>query len=150
MKGLEEIDLQIEEIVDDKSAEYLADVQDFNAEYRSLVREWDAFHRDFNEWRESDGNCNRPAVLGALDEYSQDIGALARQIRDLSQSGFLLPIYTLLTQAAERDEAAMRTLYNSWRPFAVDVFRAVDDERLVSDQLWRRAGIALQELQDRP
>ena len=148
--GLEEIDLQIEEIIEDKSAEYLADVQDFNAEYRGLVREWDTFHRDFNAWRESDGDCNRLAVLGVLNEYSQDAGALGRQVRDLPQSGFLLPIYTLLTEAAERNEAAMRTVYSSWRPFAVDVFKAVDEERVASDRLWRRAGIALQELRDRP
>ena len=150
VKGLEEIDLQIEEIIEDKSAEFLADVQDFNAEYRGLVREWDTFHRDFNAWRESDGDCNRLSVLGVLDEFSQDAGALGRQVRDLPQAGFLLPIYTLLTEAAERDEAAMRTVYSSWRPFAVDVFKAVDEERVASDRLWRRAGIALQELRDRP
>ena len=150
VKGLEEIDLQIEEIIEDKSAEYLADVEDFNAEYRGLVREWDTFHSDFNAWRESDGDCNRPAVLEVLNEYSQDAGALGRQVRDLPQSGFLLPIYTLLTEAAERDEAAMRTVYSSWRPFAVDVFKAVDEERVASERLWRRAGIALQELRDRP
>ena len=148
--GLEDIDLRIEETIEDKSAEYLQDVQNFNAEYRGLVREWDAFHRDFNAWRENDGDCNRPAVLGALDEFTQDTGALGRRVRDLPQSGFLLPIYTLLTEAAERDEEAMRTLYSSWRPFAVDVFRAVDEERLASDRLRRRAGIALQELRDRP
>ncbi len=150
VKGLEEIALQIEETIDDKSAEYLADVKDFNAEYRGLVREWDSFHRGFNAWRESDGDCNRPAVLGVLDEYSKDASALGRQVRDLPQSGFLLPIYTLLTEAAERDEAAMRTVYSSWRPFAVDVFKAVDEERVASDRLWLRAGIALQELRDRP
>ena len=150
VKGLEEIDLRIEEIIDDKSAEYLADVENFNSEYQGLVREWDTFHRAFNAWRENDGDCNRPAVLGALDEYTQEASALGRQVRDLSQSGFLLPIYTLLTEAAERDEAAMRTLYSSWRPFAVDVFKAVDEERAASDRLWRRAGIALQELHDRP
>ena len=148
--GLEDIDLRIEETIEDKSAEYLQDVQDFNAEYRGLVREWDAFHSDFNEWRENDGDCNRPEVMGALDEYTKDAGALGRRVRDLPQSGFLLPIYTLLTEAAERDEAAMRTLYSSWRPFAVDVFKAVDEERLASDRLRRRAGIALQELRDRP
>ena len=148
--GLEEIALRIKETIEDKSAEYLQDVQDFNAEYRGLVREWDAFHRDFNAWRENDGDCNRLEVLGALDEYTRDAGVLGRRVRDLPQSGFLLPIYTLLTEAAERDEEAMRTLYSSWRPFAVDVFRAVDEERLASDRLRRRAGIALQELRDRP
>ena len=150
VEGLEEIALRIEGVIEDKSAEYLADVQNFDAEYRGLVREWDAFHRDFNAWRESDGDCNRLAVLEALDGYSQDAATLGRRVRDLPQSGFLLPIYTLLTEAAERDEAAMRTLYSSWRPFAVDVFKAVDEERVASDRLWRRAGIALQELRDRP
>ena len=107
MKALLEIDLQIEEIVNDKSAENLADVEDFNAEFRGLVREWDAFHQSFNTWRESDGDCDRPAALEALDQYSQDAAGLGRKVRDLPQSGFLLPIYTLMTEAADRDDAAM-------------------------------------------
>ena len=150
IESLEDISQTIEETVEDKSAEYLADVKNFNTEYRGLVREWDSFHGQFSDWRESNGGCDQVEVTGELEQFSQQAGALARQVRDLPQAGFLLPIYSLVVEAAEVDETAMRTLYTSWRPFAVDVFRAVDEERLNSDRLRRQAGIALQELRERP
>ena len=150
VETLEEIALLIEEIADDKSAKNLEHVNSFTASYQVLVREWDAFHQGYNDWRENDGGCDRVEVVEALDQFSQDAGGLGRKVRDLPQSGFLLPIYTLLVEAAERDAAAMRNLYGSWRPFAVDVFKAVDEERVASDRLRRQASIALQELRDRP
>ena len=150
LDSLEDTSQAIAETVKDKSAEYLADVNNFNAEYSGLVREWSSFHGQFSDWRESNGGCDQVEVSGELEQFSQGAGELSRQARDLPQAGFLLPIYSLVVEAAERDEAAMRTLSNSWRPFAVDVFRAVDEERLGADRLRRQASIALQELRERP
>ena len=112
-----------------------------------MVREWSSFHGQFSDWRESNGGCDQVEVSGELEQFSQGAGELSRQARDLPQAGFLLPIYSLVVEAAERDETAMRTLNNSWRPFAVDVFRAVDEERLGADRLrppgqHRAAGVA--------
>lgn len=148
--SLEDISRTIEETVDDKSAQYLTELEGFNAEYQHLVQAWDAFHSEFDGWRESNGGCDQVEVTGKLEEFSQGAAKLGRMSRDLPQTGFLPPIYSLVVEAAVMDEAAMRTLYNSWRPFAVDVFRAVDEARLNSERLRRRAGIALQELQERP
>ena len=44
----------------------------------------------------------------------------------------------------------MRALYNSWRPFAIDAFAAVDQERANADRLRQQANTALQELRARP
>lgn len=148
--SLEDINRTIEETVEDKSAQYLIEVENFNTEYQGLVREWGRFHGEFSDWRESNGGCDRVVVTGKLGEFSQEAGALSRMARDLPQAGFLFPIYSLVVEASEFDEIAMRTLYNSWRPFAVDVFRAVDEERLNGDRLLRQAGVALQELRERP
>lgn len=150
MESLEDIGRTIEETVEDKSAEYLADVETFNTEYRSLVREWDAFHREFNDWRENNGGCDQVAAAGDLEQFSQRASALGRQVRNLPRAGILLPIYSLVVDAAGRDEAAMRTLYNSWRPFAVDAFRAVDEERTAAGRLLLQASFALEELRARP
>ena len=150
LESLEDTSQTIAETVEDKSAEYLADVNNFNAEYSGLVREWSSFHGQFSDWRERNGGCDQVEVSGELEQFSQGAGELSRQARDLPQAGFLLPIYSLVVEAAERDETAMRTLSNSWRPFAVDVFRAVDEERLGADRLRRQASIALQELRERP
>ena len=140
---------EVEAIVDDKSAQYLEDVNDFNAAYLELVARWDTFHDGYDEWRRTDGGCDRAETLEELGRFSRDMADLGSQVRAMPQSGFLLPVYTLLAEAAEREEGAMRALYNSWRPFTVDAFIAVDEERANAARLRRQANIGLQELRDR-
>jgi hypothetical protein len=129
--------------------EGLADLQVFNSEYPRLVSAWNAFHRRYNDWRESDGGCDRTEVSGALNQFSFRFGSLARDVRDLPRAGFLLSIYTSLAEAAGREENAFRSLSNSWQPFTVDPFRGVDQQRVNADGLRREADIALQELSNR-
>jgi hypothetical protein len=147
---LGEVRQTIKIIVADDSLERLAEVEDFEGHYKGLLAEWEAFHQRYNDWRKTEGGCDRVDVLQALDRFNQRIGELGRKVRDLPQSGFLLPMYRLLVEAAEQEEGAMRALPNSWRPFAVDAFRAVDQGRVDSDRLRRQANIGLQELASRP
>ena len=140
----------LHDIIEDRSAENLADVQSFQSYFEMLVQEWDAFHQQYNDWRSTEGGCDRVVVAEDLSEFNVRIGELGRKVRDLPQPGMLLPIYTLTVQALDGEEVAMRTLHNSWRPFTIDAFRAADQERMNSDRLRRQAGIALQELRDRP
>lgn len=127
----------------------LSELQDFRTEYNRLVTAWDAFHDDYNEWRRDEGGCDRVAVIQTLDEYSLSVGQLARDVRALPSGGALLPVYTLLTEAAAREENAMRSLRNTWQPFTLDAFRAVHQERINADDLRRQANIAVQELRNR-
>ena len=146
---LDKVNQEVKTIVDDKSAQYLEDVNDFNDAYLKLVAQWDAFHDGYDEWRKTDGGCDRAETLEELGGFSQDMADLGRQVLAMPQSGLLLPVYTLLAEAAEREEKAMRALYNSWRPFTVDAFIAVDEERANAARLRRQANIGLQELRDR-
>ncbi len=147
---LREVSRTIKTLADDSPVEHLADIQDFNDDYRSLLVEWDAFHQGYNRWRETEGGCDRTEVLRSLDQFNLRTGELGRRVRDLPQSGYLLPMYTLLVEAAEREEGAIRALINSWRPFTVDAFKAADQERDNVNRLRRQAGIGLRELRDRP
>ena len=146
---LDKVSQEVKAIVDDKSAQYLEDVNDFDAAYLELVARWDAFHDGYDEWRRTDGGCNRVETLEELGRFSRDMADLGSQVRAMPQSGFLLPVYTLLAEAAEQEEKAMRSLYNSWRPFTGDAFIAVDEERANAARLRRQANIGLQELRDR-
>lgn len=146
---LDKVSQEVKTIADDKSAQYLEDVNDFNAAYLKLVARWDAFHDGYDEWRRTDGGCDRAETLEELGRFSRDMADLGSQVRAMPQSGFLLPVYTLLAEAAEQEEKAMRALYNSWRPFTVDAFIAVDEERANAARLRRQANIGLQELRDR-
>ena len=147
---LDAMEGSIEEIVEDKSAEHLQDLLEFQAAMAALVSDWDEFHGEFSDWRASNGGCDQAEVAGDLAAFSQQSGSLARRVNDLPQSDLLLPIYTLVVEAAQRDAEAVRTLANTWTPFAVDVFKAVDEERSNSARLRRQAGIALEELRNRP
>ena len=146
---LVEVEQGIEEFVEDRSAEYLIDVQDFDVAYARLVRTWESFHEEYDDWRNFDGGCDRIEALQDLDGFSRRAAEISGEVRGLPRTGFLLPAYSLLVEATEREEGAMRVLYNSWRPFAIDAFAAVDQERANADRLRQQANTSLQELQAR-
>ena len=148
--ALKDISRTIEESLDRGAVADLEDVRAFIGDYKRLLKEWDAFHEGYNEWRRTEGGCDRSEVLQSLAQFNTRIGELGRQVRDLPQSGYLLPIYNLLVEALEREEGAIRALRNAWQPFTVDAFIAVDRERDNANRLRREANIALQELRNRP
>ena len=147
---LKQVGRDIHAALDRTSAEDLDDVQAFTAGSRELLAQWDAFHARYDEWRRTEGGCDRSEVLQSLGRFNSRIVELGRQVRDLPQSSHLLPIYNLLVQAVEREEGATRALRNTWQPFTVDAFIAVDRERDNANRLRREANIALQELRGRP
>ena len=146
---LERVSRTIELLLDDDLKEKLAEVENFDVHYGELLVAWDAFHQSYRDWRKTDGGCDRTEVLQALDGFNLRMSELGREVRRLPQSSYLLPMYTLLVEAAEREEGAVRALRNSWRPFTVDAFKVMDQERLNADRLRRQAGIGLQGLSDR-
>ena len=146
---LKEVNLSIEDSLDGSAEEDLQDLGEFVDGYESLLASWGAFHEGYNGWREVEGGCDRTEVLKALSQFNIRISELGLQVRDLPQSGYLLPMYNLLVEAVEREEGAVRTLRTSWQPFTVDAFIAVDRERDNANKLRREASIALVELTDR-
>ena len=147
---LKEVSRDIHAALDRTSAADLEDVRVFTGGYKKLLAQWDAFHARYDDWRRTEGGCDRSEVLESLGQFNTRIGQLGRKVRDLPQTGYLLPMYNLLVQAMEREEGAVRALRNSWQPFTVDAFIAVDRERDNANRLRREANIALQELRDRP
>lgn len=148
-ESMEAADDTIDDLADPDAERGLAELQVFDAEYPRLLQAWDAFNERYNDWRMDDGGCDRTAVVAELEQYGIRISQLARDVRTLPSSGYLLPIYTVLTEAAARDENAVRTLRYTWQPFTLDSFKAVHQERINTDNLRREAEIAVQELQSR-
>ena len=147
---LEQVSRTVRLLMDDDPEEKLADVENFENHYAALLVAWDAFHERYSDWRRTDGGCDRTEVLQSLDRFNLRIGELGRDVRGLPQSSYLLPMYNLLVEAVEREEGTVRALRNSWRrPFTVDAFKAVDQERVTADRLRRQAAVGLQELRDR-
>ena len=148
-KVLKSANRSIEDLADSDAEEGLAELQVFDTEYARLTSAWDAFHDRYNDWRKSDAGCDRTQVVQDLEEHSLQIAEIARDVRNLPSTGSLLPIYSLLTEAAARDEDAIRTLRYTWQPFSVDAFKAVHQERTNTESLRRQAEIAVQELANR-
>ena len=144
-----EVNMNIEDTLDGSAPEDLQDVQEFADKYQVLLSDWDAFHEQYNDWRRTEGGCDRTEVLLALGQFNIRMTETSRQVRDLPQSGYLLSMYKLLVEATEREEGAFRALRNSWQPFTVDAFIAVGRERDNADMLRREASIALEELRNR-
>ena len=147
---LEQVSGNIAMLMDLDPEGTLAEIDDFDTGFQDLLVQWDAFNDGYNDWRRTDGGCDQTAVLQALDRFNLRMGELGRQVRDLPQSSYLQPIHTLLVEALAREEGSIRALRNTWRPFTVDAFKAVDQERLNADRLRRQADIALQDLRARP
>lgn len=148
-ESVEQADDTIDDLADPDAEKGLAELQVFDTEYERLLRTWAAFDERYNGWRKNDGGCDRTEVAAELEQYSLRISQLARDARALPSAGYLLPIYTLLTEAAARDESAVRTLRYTWQPFTLDSFKAVHQERINTENLRREAEIAVQELRSR-
>ena len=146
---MKEVDNTIENALDGNAEEDLRDAEEFADGLESLLPEWDAFYEQYNDWRRTEGGCNRTEVLQDLGRFNTRMTELRREVRDLPQAGYLLPMYKLLVEAAEREEGAVRALRNSWEPFTIDAFIAAERERDAADRLRRESGIALEELRNR-
>ena len=146
---LEQVNRTVRLLIDDDPEDKLAEVGIFEDHYAALVVKWDAFHERYAGWRTTDGGCDRAGVLQSLDGFNLRMSDLGREVRGLPRSGYLLPMYNLLVEAVEREEGAIRALRNSWRPFSVDAFKTVDQERVTADRLRRQAAVGLQELRAR-
>ena len=148
-ESVKQADRDIDDLADPDAEKELAELRVFNTEYGRLLRTWAAFDERYNDWRKNDAGCDRAEVAAELEQHSLRISQLARDVRALPSAGYLLPIYTLLTEAAARDESAVRTLRYTWQPFTLDSFKAVHQERINTESLRREAEIAVQELRSR-
>ncbi len=147
--SLKDAQKALSDVFDGTALQDLGEMEFFIGEYEFLRNEWDSFHKRYNEWRRTGGGCDEGEVLETIAQFNSRISEIGRRVRDLPQSGYLLPAYTLVVEAAGREEGAIRALQNTWQPFTVDAFIAVDAERVNANRLRREANITLQELRSR-
>ena len=100
-------------VIGGSSAANQTAVDAFAQGYDLLSKQWDRFHADYDDWRVSDGGCDREAVVTALGGFSIGLGALADEVRDLPRATFLRPLGELLVAAVEQEDEALRALRNT-------------------------------------
>jgi hypothetical protein len=121
----------------------------FTAAFDRLMGDLDDFHEDYDGWIRTEGDCDRAKAAAALGQFSQRFSELGTRVRGLSQAPYLRPTSDLLAEAVGREEAALRSLRNTWAPFENDVYRGLDQERTNAENLRRLAGRRTQEVVER-
>ncbi len=121
-------------------------VEQFAKEYGSLAKAWNTFHEGYDEWRRTEGGCDRSEAVANLGQFTLDFGELTRQVRELPGVTLLRPLGELLVEAAQREETALRELRNNWRPFDVQVYQGFDRERNAGGKLRRQVVSGLNNL----
>ena len=146
---LKETEKELKDLTEDGPAKDTAAVQDFAREFNELLESWNGFHREFDDWMDSEGGCDRLEVIQSLGEMSVEFSRLADRARDLPTASYLRPMVGLVVEAAEGEEEALRVLRNTWRPFGADVYKALDRRRADAGRSRRQASVGVQELLDR-
>ena len=139
----------LEDILDDISEETGVVVEDFTEQYRLLLQEWNDFHKDYDEWRRSEGGCDRSNAVDTLGRSTVTFGNIATEVRSLPAATVLRPLGEILVEAAEREERALRVLRDTWQPYDAEVYRALDRERDTAGKLRRQVAVGIQELLER-
>ncbi len=136
----------LEEVLEDISDNTQVEVQDFAGSYGRLLEDWNSFHAEYDEWRNTGGGCDQSEATAALGQLSASFGKISRAVRGLPAATVLRPLAEILVEAAEREERALRELRNTWRPNDTGVYRDFDLQRSTAGKLRRQVKTGLQEL----
>ncbi len=139
----------LEDILEDISDETEIIVEDFGRPYQLLLQAWDDFHDDYDEWRQTEGGCNRSKAVDTLGRFAGDFGEIANNIRNIPTATVLRPLGEILVEAAEREERGLRALRDIWQPYDVDVYGTLEQERSTAGKLRRQVAVGVQDLLER-
>ena len=137
---------KIEEDVSDDGREQ---VSGFAARHKRLVAQISDLRDDYDEWRSTEGGCDRAEVIEALGEFTARFSDLTADVRGLPRATFLRPMGELLVEAADREHRSVRDLRNAWEPFDSSVYDNLDRQRDTSDKLRRQVSSGIDELASR-
>jgi hypothetical protein len=124
-------------------------IVEFARQYGLLRQEWNKFHQEYDDWRRTEGGCDRAEAIAALGQFTVRFGELTTRVRGLPRVASLRPLGELLVEAAEREDEGLRVLRNTWRPYDAEVYKAFDRERALTGKLRRQVVVGTQDILDR-
>jgi len=128
------------------SEEQLDIVSRFDEEYQALLSDWNVFHRNYDQWRVTEGGCDRDAAIKVLVRLGTQFSQLSLDVGDLPNTPVLRPLEELLVEAVRREAAALTDLRAAWRPFDADIYRSFRQERAGAEKLRRQVAVGVQDL----
>ena len=147
--ALRQAGLELYTVIEDLSTDTQAQVDEFTGKYKLLTRQLDEFHRDYDEWRRTEGGCDRSKAIDTLGQFNVAFAEIVSNVRGLPSATVLRPLGEILVEAAEREEGALRGLRNTWQPFDANVFDLLDRERNTAGKLRRQVSVGSQDLLER-
>ncbi|MBI4287402.1 MAG: hypothetical protein HY671_03100 [Chloroflexi bacterium] len=115
-------------------------------QHEQLGKAWSDFRVQYDTWRSKGGDCDRNSMRQQMGERVTSFHALALRAYALPQSAAVRPLADLITQATEREEAALRQLRDSWKPYDSSFFQAYEKEWAAIDRVRRQAAAGLTDL----
>ena len=134
------------DISDETSKDAQAAVGQYSKQSGVLLAEWRQFHSDYDDWRRTEGGCDRLKATGTLAQLTSDFAAITRRPRDVTGGTLLGPLRELLVEAAELEEEGLRDLRNTWRPFDLQVHKTYEGRRSSAARLLRQVAVGLDSL----
>ena len=113
---------------------------------RTLGFAWDLFHDDYDEWRRTNGGCDQGQALDALGQLAADFSRTVRDIQALPSGPLVRGMGELLLRAAEREQAAVLSLRESWRSLDTSAFGRYSADRSFAETQRRQTALDLQDL----
>ena len=107
---------------------------------------WDAFHRRFDEWRRSDGDCAQGDVRDRLAALARDYGPVLGRVSAVVRPSVVRPLAEQLIEAAVSEAAGLAELRDTWTAYDAGSWRAYDAARRRADDLRRQVRSSLDEL----
>ena len=118
----------------------------FLGQARELEQEWNDFHHSYDEWRRTNGGCDQGQALEALGRLATDFSQTVRDIKALSSAPLVRDMGELLLQAAEREQAAVLSLRETWRSLDTSAFGRYTADRSFAETLRRQMALELEDL----
>ena len=100
-------------LVQETTEDAQRDVEQFSEQNTLLLTQWDGFHKNYDEWRRTEGGCDRSKAIETLGQFTSDFAALTRNARELPGGTLLASLRELFVEAAELEEERLRDLRNT-------------------------------------
>ena len=120
----------------------------FAASHRQIIDDWDAFHSDFDAWRDGLIACDASSAQVTLRRAAATIDSIASTARSLPRSSSVRELADKIIVAAESEAEALRQLRDGWQPNDPTIYESVATVRSVAQALRREAQDALSDLQE--
>lgn len=121
-------------------------LQQLDRSFQVTSRTWNDFEVAYDTWRSRDNSPEREASHAQLVTFVSNFRSLVSQISSQSAPGQLRPVAELMIQAAEKEEAVLRSLRDSVKPNDSRQYQAYEKEWATIDRIRRQASSSLADL----